>query len=61
MNLPEANDPVTPAGSVPVKLAPVAPPPTVYTIGVNTRPEHIVGVAEPLVNTIEDTGFTVIV
>ena len=37
---PDANDPVTPVGKVPLNVAPVAPPPTVYTIGVIAVPEH---------------------
>jgi len=56
-----AKVPVTPAGKAPVKVAPVAPPPIVYTTGVIAAPEHTVGVALPEVNVIVDKGLTVIV
>ena len=61
VNVVPAKVPVTPAGNAPVNVAPVAPPPIVYTIGVMAVPEHTVGVALPEVNTIVDKGFTVIV
>jgi hypothetical protein len=61
VNVVPAKVPVTPGGKVPVNVAPVAPPPTVYTIDVMAVPEHFVCVAVPEVNTIVDKGFTVIV
>ena len=64
VNVDPTNAPVTPAGA-PVKAAPVAPPPIVYTIDViAVVPSlHTVCVVVPAaeVNTIVGVGFTVIV
>jgi len=52
--------PVTPAGA-PLKVALVAAPPIVYTIGVIAVPVQVVCVVLPDVNTKVGNGFTVIV
>ena len=61
VNTDPTSVPVTPAGA-PVKTAPVAPPPIVYTIDVIAVPLHTVCVvvAAADVKTIVGNGFTVI-
>ena len=60
VNTEPTKAPVTPAGA-PVKVALVAPPPIVYTIGVIAVPVQVVCVVLPDVNTKVGNGFTVIV
>jgi len=60
VNTEPTKAPLTPAGA-PLKVALVAAPPIVYTIGVIAVPIQVVCVVLPDVNTKVGTGFTVIV